>query len=356
MRMNGGSRTPIGIDVGGRTIKAAQLRLSGARHQLAAVTILTRAKIGQDIDREEAANLRRTVRRQGFYGNEIVLAAPEEVLLRGILELPRQVSGAPTMQIARMELSRVHGVAPDSFEMACWESPPSDKSKSTAQAIAIGCPHEAANAFIDIFESAGLSVCALDTRTAAAARACAPMTLPAPAVTSILDLEWSSTQLLLVRGEQVIYERFLEDIHVSTLASALSEKFGIEQQAASEIVYAVGLAPGAEKAQADEPQCNIEIESIRKILRSHFDTVLEELKATFAYANHQYPGDGIQRMLAIGEGAGISGLAQYLHSALPADVMPAAPGDLIEGAPHILTKGANPAATVAVGLAKFAGQ
>ena len=89
-----------------------------------------------------------------------------------------------------MELSRLHNIAPDSFEMAYWDLKAAAGSKPVTHTLAVACPHEAANALLDVFEDAGFQVAALDVRGAAAARACAPLLLPAPQITAILDLGW----------------------------------------------------------------------------------------------------------------------------------------------------------------------
>ena len=129
----GRSRTAIGIDVGSRSIKIAQLFVSGDKPQIASLSMLPRAKVAEQIGPEDILTMKHVLRRQGFHGNEVVLAAPEDDLLRGVIDVPPQLSGAPVAQIARMELSRIHNVVPDSFEMVCWDPADPGKSKSTTQ-------------------------------------------------------------------------------------------------------------------------------------------------------------------------------------------------------------------------------
>ena len=110
------SRTAIGVDVGSRSIKAAQLAVSGrftskasiASHQIIALTILPRIKVGQRIDRQELLDIRSVLRRQGFCGNDIVLAAPEEHLLHGVFEVPQSAFGEPGDPVAQIARSYFH--------------------------------------------------------------------------------------------------------------------------------------------------------------------------------------------------------------------------------------------------------
>ena len=415
MRIIGRSRTAIGIDVGSRSIKAVQLCLSGplrarpccgsalrrdesvrqagvgldrGRHQIASMAVLPRLKPGGQIDQEETAKLRQVLKRQGFRGNDIVLAVPDDKLLRGVFELPRQVSGDALNQIARMEMSRTHNIAADSFEMACWsaeggfEGGPSRApshaglvsaecragagqagpvlsrvegsrdfaAKPTAQTMVVGCLHEAANTILDVFEQSGFNVVALDTASSATIRACAPLILTPPAITSILDLGWSSTKLLLVCGRIIVYERQLGEVCISKLLSRLTAISGITEQGAWQVVSAVGFTADAEPTELDQQT----LAAIRKILAGHFGMLPEELKAPFAYANHQYPGEGIKRLLLIGGGAAISGIAQHLQQTLAMETMPAPPCNIVRNSGQTVAGGGNPAATVALGLAQFA--
>ena len=348
----GRSRTAIGVDVGSRSIKFAQLLISGGKPQIAALSMLPRAKIAEQIGPEDILTTKHVLKRQGFYGNEVVLAAPEDELLRGIIDVPPQLSGAPVSQIARMELSRIHNVVPDSFEMVCWDPADPGKSKSTTQAVAIGCPHEGADAFIDLFEDSGFCVSALDVRIAAAARACMSLTVPPPALTSILDIGWESTKLLFVCGGTVVYERPFRNRCLAKLRTKLSETFGITEEAADQVISTIGLAAGGEAGGLDQES----VEVIRRMLRKHFDMMLEELEGSFDYANYQHPRDGIKRLLLIGGGASISGLSQYFHDRLGVEVRSVAPSDILERSLQVFTKVGHPAMTVAVGLAMFTGE
>ncbi|UCD58342.1 MAG: pilus assembly protein PilM [Candidatus Hydrogenedentota bacterium] len=351
MKSTGKSRTAIGVDVGTRSIKAAQLSLSGGKPRIAALSMLPRSKEGDQIETEDLLRMKRLFKRQGFYGNEIVLTAPENGLLRGVFDVPPQVSGAPVAQIARMELSRIHHVVPDSFEMVRWDPPDPGKSKSTTQTLAIGCPHEAADAFIDVFEDCGFTVSALDIRIAAAARACKTLTVPPPALTSILDIGWDSTKLLLICGDTLIYERSFRNKCLAKLRGTLCQTFNITEEAADQVISAIGFEANGEAGELDQESVDV----VRRMLRKHFDMMLEELEASFDYANYQYPGEGAKRLLLIGGGARISGLSNYFRNILGVEVRVAAPSDILESSSQKFTNAGHPAITVAVGLAMFTG-
>jgi len=344
-------RTAIGIDIGSRIIKAAQLESGHDAYRVVVLTQLPRSGQGDGVTLEEVRALKRVLHRQGFTGRRAVLAVPENKLLRGTFDLPPRITDTMVPQVARMELARMHQVLPDSFEMICWRMPQADPVKGPSQTIAVACPHDVAEATLDVFEQGGLDVVALDVRSAAAARACASLTAPVPAITAVLDLGWGSTKLLLVCGHTVIYERLLESPSLQVLIDKLCRRFDIVHTSACHVINAIGFAAGAQDEAFDQKS----MDAIRRFVRHHFGKMVEELEVPFAYADHQYPGGGVQRLLLAGGGAAVPGLDTYLAQHLDMEVLYAAPSQLIESVPELLTKVDNPATTVAVGLALFSG-
>ena len=351
MRMSRCSPTVIGIDVGKHTIKAAQLVAQGGQYRIFALTMLPRPQPEKEIVAADALAIKKALKRQGFGGNTIAIAAPEEILLRATLEVPAKVAGAPAEQVIRMELSRLQNVAPDSFEMAYWELRTAGNPRPMTPTLAVGCPHEAANALLDLFEGVGFRVAALDVRSAAVARACGPLLLPAPQLTAIVDLGWRSTSVLFLCGRSLIYERSVQGAPVGALTAKLTEVFAIEPASAYQIIGTIGPGDDQPAGQYDPES----LEVIRKHVRAHFDKLLEELRVPLSYANHQFPGEGVRRLLLLGGGAGVPGLAAYFTTGLGLEVRRAAPSDVVESPPELLAKAGNPAQTCAVGLAQFGG-
>jgi Tfp pilus assembly PilM family ATPase len=347
MRLGSSPRTAIGVDIGRRTIRAAQLAASGGR--ILALSLIPRPQIESEICHEDALALREVLWRQGFKGNRIVLPAPEKAVLPSALELPSKVSGAPIDQIVRLELSRQHNIAPDSFEMAYWDLKAANGAKPVTHTLAVACPHEAANALLDVFEDIGFHVAALDVRGAAAVRACQPLVLPVPQVTAILDVGWQSASLLFVCGRSLIYERSLDAPPLAELVAKLAEVFNLSQESASQILGTIGPSVREPTGQLDRAS----LEAIGKHLRIHFDKLLEGLRVPLSYAKHQFPGDGVKRMLLTGSGATVADLASYFEPRLAFEVRRADPAGLIGSPPELLAKASNPTMTVAIGLAQF---
>jgi type IV pilus assembly protein PilM len=345
------SHTVIGVDIGRHTIKAAQLHRSGGEYRVSALWLLPRPQPDGAIGPAEVETLRAGLDRHGFHGRRLAVAAPERMLLRATLEVPARLAGPAAEQVVRMELARLQNLPPDSFELAYWDWKSPDNPRPMTAALAVGCPHAAADALLDLFEDGGFAVAALDVRGAALARACRPLLTPAPQISAIVDLGWRSTSVQFVCGRSLVYERSVSGAPIGELASKLSDVFAIGPGSAYQIIDTVG--PGTEELGG--PYDRESLEAIRKHVRVHFDRLLDELKAPLSYANRQFPGEGVKRLLLLGGGAGVPGLASYFEARLGLEVRRAAPGDLLDCPTELLAKAGNPAQTCAVGLAQFEG-
>src|SRR5688572_2895186 len=213
-RIGRNSRSAIGLDLGARHVTAVQLERAGAGAsgwRVAAAARVSRSRAGQPLDAAEAAKLCDTVDRLGFTGADVVLAAPADKLMAGVLELPPRTAQIPLEQIARVELARTNKCSPESFEMGFWELPSPARAGKATHVMAVGYPHPEATALLDLVEHAGFNVVAIDARCCALARACGGMASPPPGLTAILELGWSSASLVLLHDGVVVSERALAE-------------------------------------------------------------------------------------------------------------------------------------------------
>lgn len=344
-----GSRTPIGVDIGGRHIKAAQLRRSGNLWRIAALCRIPRIKPGKEIDQEEVRYLHSVLRRQGFAGKSVVLAVPTDKLLTGIFEVPPRNSAAPIDQIVQTELSRLHKVPAAALELSYWDLPESAKSSAPAQVMAAGCAHGEANKLLDTFEQAGLHVAALDAHPCALPRACSTMLAPEPDITAVLDIGWAASGLSIICNGVVMYERMLSIAGVESLTEAVASRFGLDAEAINRVLTEVGFNSASQPNEADQQL----FDHVTKVLKRHFSVMADGLKAPFAYASQQCAHGEVKRLLLVGGGAGIPGLDRFLDQTLETEVLTVRPADLVECPSSLLTESCDPALTLVVGLAKF---
>lgn len=344
----GKSPGPIGIDVGRHHVKAAQFNRSSGGWRIAAAASMPRTETGSDIQRADVRRLCDVLAKGKFKGRHIVLAVPSDKLLTTIMRLPPRTSGAPIEQIARSELARMHECDPETFEMACWDLPAPARAGESTYVMAAVCLHVEANALLDAFEAEGLHVQGLEIHASAAARACAPMLEGVSGIAAILDPGWSLERLVLLYQGVVVYERKRAKGGLHALVASLADHLKLKAQSVERLLMAGGLV----SPQAGEGDDSQAAETIRAAAAAHFDTMVEEMRMPVSYVSNQYPDAAMDRMLLIGGGAEIPGLAEYLDSRLEFEVRNVRLADLT-GCSRKLDEAHGPALTVAVGLGQY---
>lgn len=385
-------RSPIGLDLGARRVKAIQLEHGPDGPRIAAAAVAPRAGSGAGgsvVTAAEVAGLSDLLYRTGFDGRHVVLAAPSARLLTGVMELPPRAADGrhqvPVEQIARMELARSHKIGPDTFEMGCWDLPPPHRNAKGTHLMAVGLPHAAAGALLDAFDPSGLRVRAIDVASGALARACAAATASTDGraggeasrqMTAFLDVGWGATMLTLVHRGAVIYDRALHDAGLAELHATVGRRVGLDAEcvdyllahAAEEVPLvpagrALPATPVAGSAAydrragalavADDPEAVDLPDEARAVLAGHADEVAKELDVSFAYATHQYPDAAIGRLVLVGGGARLPGFARRLSAGLGVPAAAVSPADLVGCDGPLLELCASPALTTALGLAMY---
>ncbi|HUS90471.1 MAG TPA: pilus assembly protein PilM [Phycisphaerae bacterium] len=318
------ARSPIGLDVGRRKIKAVQLNRGSAGWRVSAAASLPRAPGQPAVVPSEVRRLREELAARGFKGHSVVLAVPPESVLSGIMELPPADSGAPMEILARAELGRIHKCDPQSLEMSCWTLPAPARAANTTFVMGVACTHADANGLLDTFEAEGFDVERLDVQIAALARTCRPLLKDAPGTAGVLDLGWTAARLVLMYRGTVVYERKLARSGLQGFVRALADRGRLTEEQVEQRLAAEG-------ASLDLPD-----RSGRPMgtdLAGQFlDGLVDEMRVPLSYSANQYPDAALARLLLVGGGAKLPGLADHLAAALACPVRGVLPSDLAAGA------------------------
>ena len=340
-------KSSIGIDIGGKYLRAMQLQHVDNAWRIEAATVIPRSASGSSIDQDEVSRFAAILDRQGFTGRDAVVAIPEDVLLGGILKLPSRKSGAPLDQIAKMETARIHRCAPESFEMAAWDLPTAGLATDTTQVMVAACSHEESDRLLDVFEVAKLNIVALDTSAWSIARACAPLITTAPNVTAILDLGWALSRLVVLCDGVIIYERAIPEAGIKLLSETLVKRTGMGVEMV-DLLLLDNVPDQSEDRKEATPDYSA---SLRIAVTAHVDTMVEEVKQSFSYALHRYPGVVDQQLLLVGGGASIPGMCQCIADVIDMPMRQVNVSSLAQ-CPHDLTQSCDsPAFVKALGLA-----
>lgn len=316
------SRSPIGLDIGSRFIKAAQLsagRDDAGCPRLEAALILERDTPGQPFTNGEAHRLRAILERRGFKGRQIAATVPGDALMTSILNLPPRDSEAPLDAIAAAELARTHRQEADALEVAFWDLPQSDNPISAATrkpgttVMAVGCRHEHANALLDALESPGFDVLALDLEGWALSRAIAPLLDSQHPLTALIDIGWRGVNFVLLYEQAVVYERMLGGTGIQALTDLIHREQPFSQAVIDYLLANVGFNTDRENIPSEDSRL---ADTLRSPLDQHFEGLTQELQLSLGYAAHQYPHASLGSLLLCGGGAMVHSLDAYLASQL----------------------------------------
>ncbi len=382
MFLNRTTHSPIGIDVGARAVNAVQFARNSASWHLHAAASIPRANPAEDLSPGEFLRILAALRRQGFTGNRAVSCVPLTRAFSGVVELPAHSATAalPLDSIARQELARTCKRDPASIECAWWELPSASGAQRTASsALAIGCAHADAVALLDClevpgtptlrggFSSSSLDVLALDTAPTALARACASLLSAPPGLTALLSLCHEAAQILILRGDIVVYERTLPEAGLRLLLSGIANQIGTGAGPAGaaappdaanpganlseHILTTFGVNPPPPDADTDDGIAAAAPDACA-LIAAHADALAAELTASMTYAARRFDSSLATVVLA-GSGAAVPGLAQRIGERAGLHPIIARPGDLFPCGPGLQPATLGPNLTLAAGLALY---
>jgi Tfp pilus assembly PilM family ATPase len=310
--------TPIGLDIGARTIKAVQLRQRGpgVPPAIHAVARCPRPDNAPPLpSAEEFAHLGEILARRGFAGRRIVLAVPSAMQSVVPLQLPQRSPGTPIDEIAHAQAADALRADAEALQLAWWPLPqpprragpskPGASGPTTSAALGVAARTADVTALIDAAELAGFEPVAVDAHALALARALGEHLAPAPAITAIVDLGQNAAEIVLLAERTVVYQRTLPELGLFDTRRQLIEAVDGDEEAADYLLATVGFA-----GPSPHPALIAQLEGL-------VESITRELRVSLAYADGQLGQAENARVLVVGGGADIPGLPDRLAAALP---------------------------------------
>lgn len=318
MQIASRSRSHIGLDLTGRTLRAVQLAGRPGAWRLGAAVQLTRADPDEPLSRRDLSRLLDVLERRGFTGRRLVLGLDGPDLAIENIELPPRTSGAPVEILARNELAQSMRCEASTIESVAWDLPPEAGARKGAPLMAVACRHQAANAILDAVEGAGFEVEALDVRPLAAARAALEAMGRTPGMVVLVDLDWQRAQLIVALGGGIVHLRRIDDAGLARLHEALQKGLRVEPDEAELLIRE---PPGSGEGRL-APE-------LASIIDAHWERLAEEVRLSLSYLEHRHPGVEIGRVAIFGEGAEHPGVLETLQRVLELTPTRLSPGDLL---------------------------
>jgi Tfp pilus assembly PilM family ATPase len=335
--------TPIGVDLAGRWIKAAQATVSsrGVRRLDLFAKAARPAEPARSapLTADDADLLAGMLERTGFRGVSVVLGVARDLLATGALELPPRASGTFLNDIARVELARTHRIEPERLEVSMWEVPPPARSQPGTYVIAAALVPGALDPFLDVLDARGIEVVAVDMRPIALVRAAHALLAP-DGMTCLVEANWHGLSIAFVLNGIVAVERFVEHVNWASVCLEGARRAGCSPNAVHEVLmHPANAAPSSL------------LSSCRALATEYFESICPEVMRSLSYATHRYPSAPIRTVLLAGDAAAAPGLAERLSSSLSVPLQVVSPDRMVSCPVGTAVMQADPSFAVAVGLA-----
>ncbi|MDI1288829.1 MAG: hypothetical protein PSX37_02610 [bacterium] len=299
--------SPIGIELRGRWMKAAQRTRAG----------WTSVRVHREVvagphewcpTQADISRLAECIHAAGIVGHEAVLGAPSATLLSQSLELPPRSSGAPIDASATAELARASRFESSTIEAAVWDTPGGSRANASS-VLVMGLDHPTASELLALFRSTPLDIVAIDAAPAAIGRTPEGSR---PGAHAFVDLGWDDSVLSIFLNGLPIYQRRLDDGGLSAAYLDISARDQVGRDAIDAVLLPSGLA---------DP----EVATVRAALLAGWrgsvarviDPLATELERSLSYASLRFPSSPLLSVSICGDGAPLPGLLERLQTRIP---------------------------------------
>jgi Tfp pilus assembly PilM family ATPase len=308
----------IGIDLGTRALKVAQVERSGPHLRLAACVVLPRAYASRDGDAEGASGcdwlgrdiLAALSLEAGFSGRTAACVLPMGFTDLHCLSIPPGEAGERRAMVAH-ELASLFSAEKRKREFDFWET----ESAATAGAPAkenmnvLSVPRGLVSRVVRSLCDARLTCEVIDGLPFALARAVQLVSVPGsgPPVGAI-DWGFTSGTFCIVSDGRPLFTRHLRSCGFGSLTDAVSRALNVSENEAMQLLAEHGLPdpdsrhPGREELQ----------KVIAEIAAQPLNELAEELKKTISFVQMQYPRLLPERLYLLGDGAVVNNLTVLL--------------------------------------------
>lgn len=300
----------IGVDIGTRQIKLAQIQRQAGEYQLTGCWTIG-SDDDQPLDRQTLrdsglAHRRALIHsaRAMFHGRDAAATLPMSFVELRSLELP----SGPRQELLAMVEQELAGDL-EGNEARCdidaWEA---GAVGDTSKVVAVACEHNLGMKVARDLLSAGLQCNVLDAVPCAMARAvqfCDPAV--ADRAACALDLGEAAAMVTVIHGTLPVFCRMLRGCGLQAIVQRLRDKLHISRPECRQLLTRYGLpdAAGNESALATH-----------RIIAPVVEQLVEELRRTLQFIGQQSPQMMPQRLWLFGGGALIRNLPEYLAARL----------------------------------------
>lgn len=291
----------FGLDIGTTAIRLVELRGTGTTKTLVkyayvpvdAKTVQSDSKSDQQKLAQVIASL---VQEAKLYTKNVVVGIPSSRVFTTVADMDRM----PTSELGKALMYQADALIPtppaeSKIDWALLGDSPKDKTK--VELLLSSVPNAYVEQRLDLIESLGLNVIALEPDNLALARAIVPTGSVAPQL--ILDMGQLSTDLVVTMGDAPRLCRSIPTGIEAVMRSA-AQNLNVDDKQAQQFVFKFGVSK--EKLEGQVHQAII----------GTIDTLIGEIDKSIKFFQTRYPENKLERIVVTGGAASIPELPLYL--------------------------------------------
>lgn len=305
----------IGVDIGSRFARLAQVRRHRGRWVISALRALPQAG-DQPLDQQSlvsgafAASFDGlSFRDAGFRGRRCAALLTGAIAEPRTLQLP-SASSAETEQMAKLELEDAprDGVASESLEFDLWTSSDSASADGTTRVSVMSAPQSAAATVALDLQQHGLNCEVLDGLPFALARA-VHFVDPASSNGTFATLDWGchTPLLTVVQNGVPAFHRVFRDCGLDHAITAVRDEFSVSRFEASRLLAAVGVCRPEADSSSGQPAASIR-RAIDRCTQPVVERLFEQVRRSLAFLRQQNRRLVPDSLWLFGGGAALNGI------------------------------------------------
>ncbi len=291
----------FGLDIGTTAIRLVELRGTGPTRTLVKYAYVPlEGKLAQSDSKADQQKLAQIVgnlvTEAKLYTKNVVVGIPSSRVFTTVADMDR----LPSSELGKAIMYQADSLIPtppaeSKIDWALLGDSPKDKTK--VEILLSSVPNAYVEQRLDLIESVGLNVIALEPDNLALTRAIVPTGATAPQL--ILDMGQFSTDLVITMGDAPRLSRSIPTGIEAVLRSA-SQNLNVDDKQAQQFVFKFGVSK--EKLESQVFQAII----------GTIDLLVAEVDKSIKFFQTRYPEDKLERIVVTGGAASIPELPLYI--------------------------------------------
>lgn len=342
MNLFGGETNIFGLDIGSTGIRVVQARgLTVPKTLLTYGGVAVDSKLTQSdaqVDRKRlAVTVRKLISDARITTPNVVVGVPSPKVFSTVVDMPPLTKQELDTSI-KYQAEQYVPMPLDKVKLDWAVMGPSPDNSGNQEVFLVAAPNTYTESSLELLESIGLNVVAIEPDAIALARALVPTTYTG--VCMVLDLGANSTDLVVISGG---VPRLVRSIAMGgeTLIKSAAQNLNVDQKQAAQFVAKFGLSESKLEGQ------------VFRALKSGVDNLVDEVKKSEKFFAGRYPQTKIEKIILSGGASRVPDFPVYLANAvgLPVEIGNAWSNLNYDPTLHDTLLGISSQFSVAVGLA-----